>query len=233
MLEELKEKVYRANVELFKLGLVIYTWGNVSGFDPKKELVVIKPSGVAYDQLRPDDMVVLDLHGNRIDGTLNPSSDTRTHLELYRAFPELGGIVHTHSTYAVAWAQSGRDIPCYGTTHADYFYGCIPCTRMLTEEEVAEDYEGKTGQAIIETMKGRKMSVADIPGVICNGHGPFAWGKSAAEAVFHASVLEQVSQMALFTYQLNPMHSSLPSYICDKHFLRKHGTNAYYGQRST
>ena len=230
MLEQLKQQVYEANMELPRRGLVTYTWGNVSGIDRESGLFVIKPSGVEYDELRPEDLVVLDLNGNKVEGKLNPSSDTKTHIELYKAFPELGGIVHTHSTHAVAWAQAGRDIPCFGTTHADYFYGPVPCARALTQEEIDEDYEKNTGKVIIETFHGRNIQPLHVPGVICSSHGPFTWGKDAAQAVYHAVVLEEVAKMALLTLQIDPNAAPAPQRIQDKHFLRKHGPNAYYGQ---
>lgn len=231
MLEELKKEVYEANMELPRRGLVTYTWGNVSGIDREKGLFVIKPSGVEYDELKPEDLVVLDLDGNKVEGNLNPSSDTKTHLELYRAFPAIGGVVHTHSPYAVSWAQSGRDIPCYGTTHADYFYGPVPCTRSLSADEVSGDYEQNTGKVIVETFQGRKVDPAYVPAVICANHGPFTWGKDAAQAVYHAVVLEEVAKMAIFTEQVYPQVTPAPQYIQDKHFMRKHGPNAYYGQK--
>ncbi|MCC8098866.1 MAG: L-ribulose-5-phosphate 4-epimerase [Clostridiales bacterium] len=230
MLEELKIKVYEANMELPRRGLVTYTWGNVSGIDREKGLFVIKPSGVEYDELKPKDLVVMDLDGNKVEGSMNPSSDTKTHLELYKAFPELGGIVHTHSPYAVSWAQARRDIPCYGTTHADYFYGPIPCARNLTPEEIDEDYEKNTGKVIIETFQSRCINPVYVPAVICANHGPFTWGKDAAQAVYHAVVLEEVAKMAIFTEQNCPTVGPAPQCIQDKHFLRKHGPNAYYGQ---
>ena len=230
MLEQLKQQVYEANMELPRRGLVTYTWGNVSGIDRESGLFVIKPSGVEYDELRPEDLVVLDLNGNKVEGKLNPSSDTKTHIELYKAFPELGGIVHTHSTHAVAWAQAGRDIPCFGTTHADYFYGPVPCARALTQEEIDEDYEKNTGKVIIEAFRGRNIQPLHVPGVICSSHGPFTWGKDAAQAVYHAVVLEEVAKMALLTLQIDPNAAPAPQRIQDKHFLRKHGPNAYYGQ---
>ncbi|MDD3336090.1 MAG: L-ribulose-5-phosphate 4-epimerase [Eubacteriales bacterium] len=230
MLKKLKQAVYEANMELPRRGLVTYTWGNVSGIDREKGLMVIKPSGVEYDELTPDDLVVLDLDGNIVDGELNPSSDTKTHLELYRAFPELGGIVHTHSPHAVAWAQAGKDIPCYGTTHADYFYGAVPCARSLTPEEVEADYEGNTGKVIVETFKERGLNPAHVPAVICRNHGPFTWGKDAAQAVYHAVVLEEVAKMALYTLQVNGNAEAAPQHVQDKHFMRKHGPDAYYGQ---
>lgn len=231
MLEELKQQVYAANMELPRRGLVTFTWGNVSGIDREKGLVVIKPSGVEYDELTPEKLVVMRLDGERVEGELNPSSDTKTHLELYKAFPTLGGIVHTHSPYAVAWAQAGADIPCYGTTHADYFYGPIPCARHLTKEELDEDYEKNTGKVIIETFTGRGIDQVAVPGVICHSHGPFTWGKDAAQAVYHAVVLEEVAKMALLTRQVAPNAAPAPQYLQDKHYLRKHGPNAYYGQK--
>ena len=232
MLEQLKQQVYEANMELPRRGLVTYTWGNVSGIDRQSGLFVIKPSGVEYDELRPEDLVVLDLNGNKVEGKLNPSSDTKTHIELYKAFPELGGIVHTHSTHAVAWAQAGRDIPCFGTTHADYFYGPVPCARALTQEEIDEGYEKNTGKVIIEAFQGRNIQPLHVPGVICSSHGPFTWGKDAAQAVYHAVVLEEVAKMALLTLQIDPNAAPAPQRIQDKHFLRKHGPNAYYGQQA-
>ena len=230
MLEELKRKVYEANMELPRRGLVTYTWGNVSGIDREKGLFVIKPSGVEYDALRPEDLVVMDLEGNKVEGEMNPSSDTKTHLVLYNAFPALGGIVHTHSPYAVGWAQAGEDIPCYGTTHADYFYGPVPCARHLTQEELDEDYERNTGNIIVETFRSRGIDPVAVPAVICFSHGPFTWGKDAAQAVYHAVVLEEVAKMAIFTRQVNPDAAPAPDRIVEKHYQRKHGKNAYYGQ---
>ena len=215
MLEELKQKVYEANMELPKRKLITYTWGNVSGIDREKGLFVIKPSGVDYDDLRPEHMVVMDLQGNKVEGALNPSSDTKTHLELYNAFPQLGGIVHTHSPHAVAWAQANRDIPCYGTTHADYFYGPIPCCRNLTPEEIEADYEGNTGRVIVETFNERGIDPKHVPAVICANHGPFTWGKDAAQAVYHAVVLEEVAKMALFTEQIKPGVAPAPQCFQD------------------
>lgn len=231
MLEELKKTVYEANMELPRRQLVTYTWGNVSGIDREKGLVVIKPSGVDYENLSPENMVVVDLNGNTVEGDYRPSSDTKTHVELYRAFPDLGGIVHTHSPYAVGWAQAGKDIPCYGTTHADYFYGPVPCTRNLTEEEVEEDYEGNTGKVIVAAFTERKLNPVWVPGVICRNHGPFTWGKNPAQAVYHAVVLEEVAKMALFTVQLDAQAAEAPKHVVNKHFMRKHGPNAYYGQK--
>lgn len=231
MLKKLKHAVYEANMELPRRGLVTYTWGNVSGIDRERGLVVIKPSGVSYDELTPEDLVVLDLDGNVVDGKLNPSSDTKTHLELYKAFPEIGGIVHTHSSYAVGWAQAGRDIPAYGTTHADYFYGPVPCCRSLTEQEVEEDYERNTGLVIVETFRQRELDPVHVPGAICRNHGPFTWGRDAAQAVYHAVVLEEVAKMAVYTTQIAPDAEPAPQYVLNKHFMRKHGPNAYYGQQ--
>jgi len=230
MLEELKKQVYEANMELPRRGLITYTWGNVSGIDRAAGLFVIKPSGVDYDVLRPEDMVVMDLDGNRVEGTMNPSSDTATHVELYRAFLEIGGIVHTHSTFAASWAQAGRGLPCYGTTHADYFYGEIPCARNLTAEEIDDGYEKNTGKVIVETFRGKNPVY--VPGVLCKNHGPFTWGKDADQAVHNAVVLEEIAKMNLLTELLNPTAESnwTPQCMQDKHFMRKHGPNAYYGQ---
>ncbi len=229
MLEKLKEEVYNANMELPKRGLVTYTWGNVSGIDREKGLFVIKPSGVDYDFLNPSDMVVMDLEGNKIEGDYNPSSDTATHIELYKSFKNIGGIVHTHSPNATAWAQAGKSLPCYGTTHADYFYGDIPCTRNLTEEEIEKGYEKNTGMVIVETFK--EINPMYIPAVLCKNHGPFTWGKDAMEAVHNAVVLEEVAKMNFLTELLNKNAEKTPKYMQDKHFLRKHGSNAYYGQK--
>ena len=231
MLEALKEQVYLANMELPKRKLVTYTWGNVSGIDREKGLFVIKPSGVDYDVLKPSDMVVMDLQGNQVEGTLNPSSDTKTHLVLYNAFPSIGGIVHTHSPYAVAWAQAGEDLPCYGTTHADYFYGSIPCARHLTHQELDEDYERNTGMTIVETFRERRIDPKAVPAVLCYSHGPFTWGKDADQAVYHSVVLEECAKMGIFTRILNPSAAPAPQRMQDKHYLRKHGPNAYYGQK--
>ena len=228
MLELLRQKVWEANMELPRRNLVTFTWGNVSGIDREKGLVVIKPSGVEYEDLTPEKLVIVDLENHIVEGSLNPSSDTKTHVELYKAFPALGGIVHTHSPHAVGWAQ---DIPCYGTTHADYFYGPIPCARSLTKEEIDEDYERNTGKVIIETFAERSLDPVAVPGVICRNHGPFTWGKDAAQAVYHAVVLEEVAKMAMYTVQINPQVESAPQHIQDKHYLRKHGPNAYYGQK--
>ncbi|HUM82406.1 MAG TPA: L-ribulose-5-phosphate 4-epimerase [Lachnospiraceae bacterium] len=230
MLEELKKAVYEANMELPKRGLVTYTWGNVSGIDRASGYFVIKPSGVDYDSLKPEDMVVMDLDGHKIEGDYNPSTDTATHAELYKKYPKIGGIVHTHSSWATSWAQAGRSIPCYGTTHADYFYGEIPCARPLTAEEINTEYEKNTGLVIIETFEGRKLDPMAVPGVLCTNHGPFAWGKDAAQAVYNAVVLEEVAKMATRTEMINPDVRPAPQVLQDKHYLRKHGANAYYGQ---
>lgn len=229
MLESLKEAVYRANMDLVAHGLVIFTWGNVSGIDREKGLVVIKPSGVDYDTMTPADMVVVDLAtGEVVEGDLRPSSDTPTHLELYRSFPEIGGVVHTHSTYATAWAQAGRDIPNIGTTHADYFHDDIPCTADMTEAEVKGDYELETGKVIVERFKG--INPVHTPGVLVKNHGPFSWGKSPADAVHNAVVMEQVAKMAFIAFNVNPSLTMNPLLI-EKHFNRKHGPGAYYGQK--
>lgn len=230
MLEELKKKVYEANMELPRRGLVTYTWGNVSGIDRESGLFVIKPSGVDYDVMTPDDMVVMDLEGNRVEGKYKPSSDTATHIELFKAYPEIGGIVHTHSPWATAWAQAGRGIPCYGTTHADYMYGEIPCARNLTAEEIEEAYEKNTGIVIIETLKEKNINPVHVPAILCSNHGPFTWGKDAAEAVHNSVVLEEVAKMAAWTEMIHPGVGTAPQCMQDKHFLRKHGPNAYYGQ---
>ncbi len=227
MLAELKRAVYLANMQLVYHDLVIFTWGNVSGIDREKGLLVIKPSGVEYDAMTADDMVVTDLEGRVVEGNLKPSSDTPTHIELYKAFPAIGGIVHTHSPWATAWAQAGRPIPALGTTHADYFYGDVPCTRPLTKEEVESAYEVETGKIIVETF--RNLDPLAIPGVIVANHAPFTWGGNPAKAVHNARVLEEVAKMAFHTLQLNPQ-SSLDSFLLDKHYMRKHGKDAYYGQ---
>lgn len=228
MLEELKEKVFKANLDLVKHGLVIFTWGNVSGIDRENGLVVIKPSGVSYDEMKVDDMVVVDINtGNVVEGSLRPSSDTPTHIALYRAFPEIGGVVHTHSTYATAWSQAGVDLPNIGTTHADYFHDAVPCTRDMTEQEVKGDYELETGNVIVDRFKN--LNPVHTPGVLVKNHGPFAWGTSPADAVHNAVVLEQVAKMASIAYTVNPSLTMNPLLI-EKHFSRKHGPNAYYGQ---
>ena len=228
MLEDLKKAVLEANLELPKRGLVTYTWGNVSGIDRKAGLVVIKPSGVPYEDLKLEHLVVLDLGGNKVEGKLNPSSDTPTHLVIYKNFEEVGGVVHTHSRWATIWAQSGVPIPALGTTHADYFYGDIPCTRKLTDAEIQGEYERETGNVIVETFKG--INPMYLPGVIVNNHGPFTWGKDAHEAVHNAVVLEEVAMMAYHNYTLTQGLKPINQTLLDKHFLRKHGANAYYGQ---
>ena len=228
MLERLKKEVYEANLEINKQGLVVYTWGNVSGIDRESGLVVIKPSGVKYEEMQVENMVVLDLEGNIIEGKLRPSSDAATHLELYKAFPEIGGITHTHSTMATSFAQAGIDIKALGTTHADYFYGDIPCTRLMKPDEVNGAYEEETGKVIIETIQQRQS--IDIPAILVREHGPFTWGKSPQESVYHSVVLEEVCKMAFYTQLINPGVSSMQKELLDKHYLRKHGVHAYYGQ---
>ncbi len=230
MLERLKEDVCRANLELPRRGVVLYTWGNVSGIDRERGLVVIKPSGVPYEGMTPDDMVVVDLTGRVVEGRLKPSSDTPTHLYLYRTFPAIGGVVHTHSTHAVVFAQAGRDIPALGTTHADYFYGPVPVSRPLTEAEVRGAYEANTGKVIAETFAERNLDPLAVPGVLVRNHGPFTWGKDPAEAVYHSVVLEEIAEMAWKTLLMNPA-ASLDAYVLEKHYQRKHGPHAYYGQK--
>jgi L-ribulose-5-phosphate 4-epimerase len=228
MIEKLKEQVLQANVELAHAELVTLTWGNVSGIDLEKKLVVIKPSGIPYDALRTDDMVVVNLNGKIVEGNRKPSSDTPTHLKLYNAFPMIGGITHTHSTYASMFAQACKEIPCLGTTHADHFNGAVPVTRFLTEEEVRTGYEASTGAVIIERFA--QLDVVSLPAVLVAGHAPFTWGKDASESVKNALALERVAQMAFGTLRLNPTIDELPQHIRKKHFERKHGPNAYYGQ---
>ena len=231
MLEELKQQVCDANLELYRRGIVIYTWGNVSGIDRKTGFMVIKPSGIKYDVMKPEDMVVVDLKTcDTVEGKWKPSSDTKTHLEIYRAFSDIGGIAHTHSINAVAFAQAGLDIPALGTTHADYFCGAIPCTQELTKEEVEEDYEANTGKVIVECIKARGVDPIAVPGIVVKNHGPFSWGKDAVAAVYHAVVMETVAEMDLKTLLLNSQ-ASMKQYILDKHYMRKHGLNAYYGQK--
>ena len=227
MLELLKETVYQTNLDLVKHGLVIFTWGNVSAIDRTKNLVVIKPSGVSYDEMKAEHMVVVDLDGNVVEGDFKPSSDTATHLALYKAFPNLGGVVHTHSTYATAWAQAGLDIPNIGTTHADYFSDAIPCTRDMTQTEVEGEYEKETGTVIIERFQ--HLNPDFIPGVLVKNHGPFSWGKNAHDAVHNAVVMEQVAKMAFIAYGVNP-DLTMNEHLIKKHFYRKHGPKAYYGQ---
>lgn len=226
-LDKLKENVFRANLDLVKHGLVFFTWGNVSAIDRESGLVVIKPSGVSYDEMTAGDMVVVDLEGRVVDGKLKPSSDMPTHLVLYKEFPEIGGVVHTHSTYATAWAQAGADIPNIGTTHSDYFSGPVPCTRDMTQREVEGAYEKETGNVIVDCFKG--LDANHIPGVLVKNHGPFSWGKDAHEAVHNAVVLEQVAKMAFIAYRINPSLTMNP-HLIRKHFFRKHGPDAYYGQ---
>ena len=230
MLEQIKIDVCEANKMLPEYGLVTLTWGNVSGFDKESGCFVIKPSGVTYDALTPQMMVVVDLQGRQVEGSLRPSSDTPTHLELYKAFPELGGIVHTHSAWATSWAQAGRDIPCYGTTHADYMYGDIPCLRGLTAEEIQNDYEKNTGLLITDYFKTKDYKA--MPAVLCKNHGVFTWGNSPKEAVQYAVVLEEVAKMAARTEKINPNAKRAPQPLMDKHYFRKHGANAYYGQKN-
>lgn len=231
MLRDLKQQVLEANLRLPSTGLVRLTWGNVSGIDRAHGLVVIKPSGVPYVQLRDDDMVVLELStGRRVEGELSPSSDAATHLALYRAWPGIGGICHTHSPSATAWSQAGRPLPCYGTTHADHFHGTVPLCRILTEEEVATDYEALTGTAIIETFRILGLDPVAVPAVLQHHHAPFTWGKHALDALNNSIALEMCAQMALDTLALNPDANPLPQHLLDKHYRRKHGPNAYYGQ---
>ena len=231
MLEELKEKVYEANMLLPKHGLVVFTWGNVSGIDREKGLMVIKPSGVEYDEMKPSDMVVVDLEsGERVEGDLNPSSDTDTHLVLYRAFKNIGGVVHTHSRWAVSFAQAGRGIPAMGTTQGDYFYGEIPCTRKMTPEEIGGSYELETGNVIVETFNERNINADYVPGVLVNSHGPFSWGTDPENAVHNAVVMEEVAFMDFHALMLEPNRGVMQQELLDKHYLRKHGPNAYYGQ---
>ncbi len=230
MLEELKKKVYEANILLPKYGLVTFTWGNVSAIDRESGLFVIKPSGVEYDEMTPDDMVVMNLEGNRVEGKYKPSSDTPTHVEIYKAFKDVGGVVHTHSSFATSWAQAGRGIPCYGTTHADYFYGEIPCVRCLTKEEIDEAYEKNTGVLIVNEFNRTKKDPVAVPAVLCKNHGVFAWGKDAHEAVHNAVVTEEVAKMAFRCELINPEVKPAPQELQDKHYFRKHGANAYYGQ---
>ncbi|MGF6365097.1 L-ribulose-5-phosphate 4-epimerase [Aequitasia blattaphilus] len=230
MLEELKKQVYEANMLLPKYGLVTFTWGNVSGIDREKELFVIKPSGIAYEDLKPEDMVVMSLDGKKIEGEYNPSSDTETHRILYQRFPNVGGIVHTHSAWATSWAQAGRGIPCYGTTHADYFYKEIPCVRNLDAKEIEEAYEKNTGVLIADEFEKKGRDYEACPATLCKNHGVFSWGKDAMEALHNAVVIEEVAKMAARTEMINPKVIEAPQVLQDKHYFRKHGANAYYGQ---
>lgn len=230
MLESLKQQVLEANLLLPKFGLVTFTWGNVSAIDRESGLVAIKPSGVPYEGMSADDMVVVDLDGKVVEGKWRPSSDTPTHVELYKAFPNIGGVCHTHSSYATSWAQAGRDIPCYGTTHADYFYGDIPCLRCLTKAEIDEAYERNTGTLIVSEFNRLHLDPVAMPAVLLKNHGPFTWGKDATTAVHNAVVLEECASMAYRTEQINPSVQPAPQELQDKHYLRKHGKNAYYGQ---
>lgn len=229
MIDQLKAEVFRANIDLVRHGLVTLTWGNVSGIDRAGRLVVIKPSGVEYESMTEGDMVIVDMEGNVVDGCLRPSSDTPTHIELYKAFPSIGGIVHTHSTYATMFAQACREIPCLGTTHADHFNGPVPITRFLTAAEVKQGYERETGKIIVERFSG--LDAEDTPGVLVAGHAPFVWGKSALNAVKNSLILERIAQMAIGSLQLNPAVNVLPAHIQEKHYQRKHGPKAYYGQK--
>ncbi|MFH5811667.1 L-ribulose-5-phosphate 4-epimerase [Companilactobacillus sp. FL22-1] len=231
MLEELKEKVYKANMQLPKLGLVTFTWGNVSGIDREKGLFVIKPSGVDYETLTPDDMVVINLKGEVVEGKLNPSSDTPTHTVLYNEFPNIGGIVHTHSPWAVSFAEAGLDLPALGTTHADTFYGDVPVSDALTEKEIKQDYEKNTGDVIVRTFKERNIDPDAVPGVLVRQHGPFTWGATPKKAVYNAKVMEVVAEMDYHALQLTRDDIRVPQYLLDKHYYRKHGKNAYYGQK--
>lgn len=231
MLKELKKEVYQANMDLPKLGLVTFTWGNVSGYDPESNLFVIKPSGVEYDKLTPDDMVVCDLDGNIVEGNLNPSSDTPTHAYLYKHFNGIRGIVHTHSPWAVSFAQAGIDLPAIGTTHADTFYGTVPVSDALTKQEIENDYEYNTGVVIERTFHERNINPMDIPAVLVRQHGPFTWAKTPQKAVYNAKVLEVCAEMAFHSLQLTHDNINVPQYLLDKHYYRKHGVNAYYGQK--
>lgn len=230
MLEDLKKRVYEANMLLPKYNLVTFTWGNVSEIDRETGYFAIKPSGVDYDLLTPEDMVIVDLDGNVIEGKYKPSSDTNTHIEIYKAFPQVGGIVHTHSPYATSWAQAGRSIPCYGTTHADYIYGEVPCVRCLNKEEIEGAYEENTGLLIVNEFKNMHKDPTAVPAVLCKNHGPFSWGKDGHEAVHNAVVLEEVAKMAYRAEVINKEVNDAPQELQDKHYYRKHGENAYYGQ---
>ena len=231
MNSEMRQEVLRANLLLSEWGLVIFTWGNVSAIDRENGEVIIKPSGVAYEKMTLDDLVVVNLEGNKVSGEYNPSSDLATHLKIYKNFPECGGVVHTHSRMATAWAQAGKDLPAFGTTHADYFYGAVPCTRPLTSNEIQGAYEYETGSVIIETFQERDIDPIAVPGVLVNGHGPFTWGKDAMDAVHNTAVLEEMAAMASGSVALNPGLRGISQELLDKHYLRKHGKDAYYGQK--
>ncbi|MCA1950957.1 MAG: L-ribulose-5-phosphate 4-epimerase AraD [Treponema sp.] len=229
--KSLREAAYEANMEIPRRSLALYTWGNVSAFDADRAVFAIKPSGVAYEDLKAADMVIVDLEGKKVDGSLNPSSDTKTHLILYRSFPGIAGVTHTHSTYAVAWAQACRSVPVLGTTHADHCIHPIPCTDYISQDALARDYEEETGNLIVDTFRKQKLDPQEIPMVLVAGHGPFTWGPSAAKSVYHAAVLEEICKMAYVTGVLNPRIVGLPAYIVQKHYDRKHGAHAYYGQQ--
>ena len=228
--ETLRRETFLANIELSRRGLALFTWGNASEIDRSRGLIAIKPSGVPYDTMKPEDLPIVDLDGHVVDGTFRPSSDLATHLELYRAFPEIGGVTHTHSTHATAWAQAGVDLPAEGTTHADYFYGPVPCSRPMTDDEIAGAYERNTGLVIVETLKARSADTLQMPAALVNGHGPFTWGRDAADAVHTAVVLEECARMAMLARMVAPARV-LPQTLLDRHFLRKHGPGAYYGQK--
>jgi L-ribulose-5-phosphate 4-epimerase len=229
-LKYLKEEVYKSNIDLVKKNLVTFTFGNASGIDRESKVVAIKPSGVDYDKLSPENIVLVDLEGNIIDGSLSPSSDTRTHIILYKAFPDMGAVVHTHSRYATAWAQAKCALPCLGTTHADYFYGQIPCTKVISDEQIAKDYEEETGNLIVDTFKNENIDYHDIKACLVASHGPFTWGKDCREAVFISAILEEIAQMNLFSLIIDPKLENIKKTLLDKHYLRKHGKDAYYGQ---
>jgi L-ribulose-5-phosphate 4-epimerase len=229
--EAMKQQIFEANLQLHKLGLVIFTWGNVSGIDRVTGEVTIKPSGVPYETMKVEDLVTVDMDGKVLEGKYNPSSDLATHLEIYRQFPECGGVVHTHSRMATAWAQAGADLPAFGTTHADYFYGAVPCTRPLTDTEIEGAYEHDTGRVIVETFRERQIDPVAVPGVLVCGHGPFTWGNNAMAAVNNTVVLEEIACIASNSVAINSQLSGIPQILLDKHYLRKHGANAYYGQK--
>ena len=231
MLDQLKQQVWEANMDLPRYGLVTFTWGNVSAIDRQRELVVIKPSGVPYESLKPEHMVIVKLNGEVVEGQLKPSSDTATHLHLYRTFKDIGGIVHTHSSWATSFAQAGKDIPALGTTHGDYFYGTIPCTKPMSETSIKGDYEHETGVIITQTFAERHIDPNQVPAALVHSHAPFVWGKDAHDAVHNAVVVEEVAKMAIFTYQLNPSVQPMDQHLLNRHYLRKHGEHAYYGQK--